>query len=88
MSRSRGSDGRRRGDPRARRARLVRAALPIVGLALFLLVTVTITSAAIAAGTVGHDYLAYDGAIRRVLAGGVLYDQRPEVAGGPGLYLY
>lgn len=69
-------------------ARLARTALPIVGLATFALGAVVITMAGVTAGTVGHDYLAYDGAIRRLLAGGVLYDQRPEVAGGPGLYLY
>jgi alpha-1,2-mannosyltransferase len=55
---------------------------------VFVALAVAITEAGRAAGTVGHDYLAYDGAIRRFLAGGVLYDQRPEVAGGPGLYLY
>jgi Glycosyltransferase family 87 len=38
--------------------------------------------------TLGFDYLSYDSAVRRFLAGGILYDQSFTVTGGFGLFYY
>jgi hypothetical protein len=69
-------------------SRWLAAALPLVSIATFAIVVVAVVWAAMQAGTLGNDYLAYDGAVRRFLAGGPLYDQSPDVAGGFRLYLY
>ncbi|MBI3751270.1 MAG: DUF2029 domain-containing protein [Chloroflexi bacterium] len=44
--------------------------------------------AAAQAGTLGFDYLSYDSAVRRFLAGGVLYDQHFQTTGPFGLFYY
>jgi len=43
---------------------------------------------AAAGDTLGYDYLAYDGAARRLLDGQPVYDLTPEVAGAFGIYFY
>ena len=63
-----------------------RAALPVLALAI---PAVTIAAILWAAGsTLGYDYLAYDAAARRVLAGQPLYDLSYAAAGSFGLYYY
>lgn len=67
-------------------AALRRAALPVLAL-----VTPAVTIAAIiwaAGSTLGYDYLAYDAAARRVLAGQPLYDLSYAAAGSFGLFYY
>jgi hypothetical protein len=67
-------------------ANLRRAALPVLALAIPAL---TITAILWAGGsTLGYDYLAYDAAARRVLAGQPLYDLSYATAGSFGLFYY
>lgn len=69
----------------ALRAAFVRLA-PALTLALLGLATAAIF---VAAGpTLGYDYLAYDAAARRLLAGEPLYDMSFAAAGGFGLFYY
>ncbi len=42
----------------------------------------------VAVGTLGFDFLSYDSAVRRFLAGGVLYDQSFDFTGAFGLFYY
>ncbi len=55
---------------------------------LFASSAVAVVLAGLWARTLGHDYLAYDAAARRLLAGSPLYDLDSEVAGPFGLYFY
>ena len=65
---------------------LRRAALPVLALVV---PAVTIATILWAAGsTLGYDYLAYDAAARRVLAGQPLYDLSYAAAGSFGLFYY
>jgi hypothetical protein len=67
-------------------AALRRAALPVLALVI---PAVTIAAILAAAGsTLGYDYLAYDAAARRVLAGQPLYDLSYAAAGSFGLFFY
>jgi alpha-1,2-mannosyltransferase len=67
-------------------ARLRRAALPVLALAV---PAMTIAAVLWAAGsTLGYDYLAYDAAARRVLLGRPLYDLSYAAAGSFGLFYY
>ena len=67
-------------------AALRRAALPVLALVI---PAVTIAAILAAAGsTLGYDYLAYDAAARRVLAGQPLYDLSYAAAGSFGLFYY
>ena len=72
--------------PRADRARLGRAVLPVAAIA----VSMTFVGAVLAAAgsTLGYDFLAYYGAARRVLDGQAVYDLGFQRAGGFGLFLY
>ncbi len=65
---------------------LRRAALPVLALVVPGLMIVAILAAA--GSTLGYDYLAYDGAARRVLAGMPLYDLSYTAAGNFGLFYY
>jgi alpha-1,2-mannosyltransferase len=69
-------------------ARLGRAALPLTAIVVFSTFVAAIVLAAAGAGTLGHDYLAYDGAVRRFQAGGPLYDPSVNTFGGSGLFFY
>src|SRR4051812_36277480 len=60
--------------------------LPIVAIAVFVSFTGAVLAAA--GSTLGYDYLAYDAAARRVLAGQAVYDLAFQRAGGFGLFLY
>jgi len=68
--------------------RLAAAALPVVSIVVLVTAVLLAASAAAAQGTLGFDYLSYDGAVRRFLAGGVLYDQSYDFTGGFGLFYY
>ena len=70
-----------------RRALVDRLLPPIALAVLFLFVGVAVWAAA-NAGTLGFDYLSYDSAVRRFLAGGVLYDQNFDTTGPFGLFYY
>lgn len=65
---------------------LRRAALPVLALVIPAVTIVAILSAA--GSTLGFDYLAYDTAARRVLAGQPLYDLSYAAAGSFGLFYY
>lgn len=65
-----------------------RAALPVVAVVALIVVVVAASISSANAGTLGYDYGAYDAAVRRVLAGGVLYDASPEFMGARGLFFY
>jgi hypothetical protein len=68
------------------RAGLAAAALPVVALGVL---TLTVgATLAVAGDTLGFDYLAYDAAARRLLAGEPLYDTSFEAAGSFGLFYY
>lgn len=62
--------------------------LPVGASALFAASVAAVVLASLSAQTLGHDYLAYDAAARRLLAGRPLYDTSFEAAGGFGLYYY
>jgi hypothetical protein len=62
--------------------------LPVAAVLTFAVSTALVVLAGASAGTLGHDYLAYDAAARRLLAGRPLYDTSVEAAGGFGLYFY
>ncbi len=62
--------------------------LPVAAALTFAVSTALVVLAGASAGTLGHDYLAYDAAARRLLAGRPLYDTSFEAAGGFGLYFY
>lgn len=68
--------------------RSLRAALPIVAVALVVMVPGLIVLASVAAGTFAFDFLAYHQAAQRVLAGERLYDPSVLVTGGFGLFYY
>lgn len=65
---------------------LRRAALPVLALVINAVTIAAILSAA--GSTLGFDYLAYDAAARRVLAGQPLYDLSYAAAGSFGLFYY
>lgn len=65
-----------------------RRLLPSVALVIFAVSIAAVVLAGAQAGTLGHDYLAYDAAARRLLAGRPLYDMDFQAAGGFGLYYY
>ena len=67
-------------------ARLARTALPILALLSF--VSGTGLTLAFAGQTLGYDFLAYHGAIERVVSGGQLYDMSYTETGGFGLFYY
>jgi len=60
----------------------------MVAVAVFSVSVVAVVLAGAWADTLGYDFLAYDGAARRLLDGGPLYDTSYEAAGGFGLYFY
>ena len=65
---------------------LLKAALPVVALVSFVVVTAAVC---IAAGSLlGYDFQAYVQAAERLLAGEPLYDPNVDVAGGFAIYLY
>lgn len=66
--------------------RLSRAALPIVALVTF--VVVTGATLAVAGATLGFDFLAYHQAAVRLVAGAPLYDLSFQSSGGFGLFYY
>jgi hypothetical protein len=70
-----------------RRPLLDRLLPPAALLVLALFVGLAVWAAA-RAGTLGFDYLSYDSAVRRFLAGGVLYDQNFDTTGPFGLFYY
>ena len=75
--------------PSARpRTAIVDRLLPPLALGVLLLFVGVAVWAAARAGTLGFDYLSYDSAVRRFLAGGVLYDQNFDTTGPFGLFYY
>ena len=66
--------------------RLARTALPILAVLSF--VGGVAATLAVAGETLGHDFLAYHGAIERVTNGAPLYDMSFTEAGGFGLFFY
>ncbi|HEY7736741.1 MAG TPA: glycosyltransferase family 87 protein [Candidatus Limnocylindrales bacterium] len=70
------------------RAGLAAALLPVAAIATFALVVGATLFAGAAAGTLGYDYLAYDAAARRLLAGQPLYDTSFQTSGTFGLFYY
>ena len=63
-----------------------RAALPVLAIVVSI---AAITAIVVAAGnTLGYDYLMYDGAARRLMAGGPLYDLSFTAPGPNGLFDY
>jgi hypothetical protein len=79
-------NGAHAGTRRARR--FAATALPIVAIALFVGSIGLSVWASSNAGTLGYDYLSYDKAIRRFLAGGPLYDAAFNAPGPFGLFFY
>ena len=76
-------------DPRlAPRERLVTAAIQVGAIVALVGFVLAALWAASQAGTLGFDFLSYDTAVRRFLAGGVLYDPNFEVTGAFGLFYY
>jgi hypothetical protein len=67
---------------------LAAAALPVVAIAVTVLTIAGALAASSAAGTLGFDYLAYDAAARRLLAGERLYDMSFAASGDFGLFYY
>ena len=68
------------------RRRLARAALPVLAIVVPI---ATVGAVLLAAGsTLGYDYLMYDGAARRLMAGGPLYDLSFAAPGPNGLFDY
>ena len=67
---------------------LCRLLLPIASIAVFAAVVGLAVVASARSGTLGFDFLSYDSAVRRFLAGGPLYDQSYVVTGGFGLFYY
>ena len=65
-----------------------RAALPIVAVLVFVVVSAGSLWAGVFAGTLGYDFLAYQHAANRVVSGLPLYDPGIQQAGGFGLFLY
>ena len=70
------------------RERLVAAALPTLAIAAVLVVPGVAALASAAAGTLGYDFVAYDSAVRRLLAGDSLYELDSQYFGGQGLFFY
>ena len=70
------------------RDRLLAAALPVVAIVALVTVVAAAAWSSAAAGTLGYDFHAFDLAARRLFAGGILYDQSIDVAGGSGLFFY
>jgi len=68
--------------------RFARIALPVAALVVLLLFTGLAIWSAAQAGTLGFDFLSYDSAVRRFLAGGILYDQSFQETGAFGLFYY
>jgi hypothetical protein len=65
---------------------LLRTALPLVAILVFVVVTGAILVTA--GSTLGYDYQAYVGAAQRALDGQPLYDANVDVAGGFAVFLY
>lgn len=65
---------------------LLRAALPVVAVVVFVAFTGAILASA--GPTLGYDYQAYLGAAQRALDGQPLYDSSVDVAGGFAIFLY
>jgi hypothetical protein len=70
------------------RSGLAAAALPVVALAVLAISVGATLLAGAAGGTLGYDYLAYDAAARRLLAGEPLYDTSFAASGTFGLFYY
>jgi alpha-1,2-mannosyltransferase len=69
-------------------ARTIDRLLPPLAIGVLVLFVGVAVLAAASAGTLGFDYLSYDGAVRRFLDGGVLYDQNFDTTGPFGLFYY
>ena len=67
---------------------LAAAALPVVAVVVLVLFTGLAVWSSAQAGTLGFDFLSYDSAVRRFLAGGILYDQSFQETGAFGLFYY
>jgi hypothetical protein len=85
-SRSRARDPTTVDAPRG--ARLIRAALPILAVVVFVAIAGFSIWAGSTSGTLGYDFLAYHQAANRVLTGERLYDPSVEQTGGFGLFYY
>jgi hypothetical protein len=59
-----------------------------VAIAVFVAVGATVLLSGVVAGTLGYDFLAYQQAAERVLAGERLYDPSVQQTGGFGLFYY
>ena len=70
----------------APRPTLLRTALPVVAIVVFVLAVGAIVWSA--GSTLGYDFHAYEGAARRLLDGERMYDPSIDVAGGFAIYLY
>ena len=70
------------------RDRLIQAALPVTAVVALVVVVAAAALSSAGAGTLGHDYLAYDAAVRRIFSGGALYDPSLQLMGPTGLYFY
>jgi glycosyl transferase family 87 len=70
----------------APRPTLLRTALPVVAIIVFVLAVGAIVWSA--GSTLGYDFHAYEGAARRILDGRRMYDPSIDVAGGFAIYLY
>ncbi|HEY7522139.1 MAG TPA: glycosyltransferase family 87 protein [Candidatus Limnocylindrales bacterium] len=70
------------------RSGLVAALVPAAALVTFVLVIGATLVAGASAGTLGYDYLAYDAAARRLIAGQALYDTSFQASGSFGLFYY
>lgn len=70
------------------RERLLAVGLPVVAIVAIVTVVIVVSLSSAAFGTLGFDFLSYDLAVRRFLAGGPLYDQGYSSTGGFGLFYY
>jgi hypothetical protein len=68
--------------------RAVDIVLPLAAIAVLIAFVGLAAWSASQAGTLGFDFLSYDSAVRRFLAGGVLYDQNFDTTGPFGLFYY
>jgi hypothetical protein len=68
--------------------RPVATILPVVAIVVLVAVVGGVIWAAAGSGTLGFDFLAYQQAAERILAGKPLYDPTIETAGGFGLFYY
>src|SRR4051794_19915539 len=83
-SRPEAAAGRR--DPGLAMQAAAARALPVVALVVF--VTGVAVTLAVAGNTLGYDFLAYHGAVTRLLGGRDAYDMSYQAAGGFGLFFY